>query len=135
MCGRRRIGEQQAGVEISRLRHPGIAAPAAPRGLPRRRDPQGTALPCPAARERLRVGRAEGVVSNQTDAGTLSVGMKLHQNSDFAAAAAAATSGAGQAMNNIISTPLTPSTTLRAPGIGSNGAIGSSKYITLTIER
>ena len=41
---RRRIGEQQARVEIAGLRHPGAAAPAAPRGLALRGDPQRPAL-------------------------------------------------------------------------------------------
>src|SRR5436189_82853 len=85
-------------------------------------------------RRRDCVGRGEAIVSNERDAGTFRVGMKLHQNNDFAAAAAATTSGAGQAMNSIISSPLTPSTTFKAPGIGSNVPTGSSKYITLTIE-
>ena len=41
---RRRIGEEQAGVEIARLGHPGAAAPAAARGLAARGDPQRAAL-------------------------------------------------------------------------------------------
>ena len=41
---RRRIGQQQARIEIAGLRHPGAAAPAAPRGLLVRGDPQRPAL-------------------------------------------------------------------------------------------
>ena len=41
MRRRRRNGEQQAPIEIARLGRPGIAAPAAPRRMPRRhRAPQ-----------------------------------------------------------------------------------------------
>ena len=68
MRRRRRIGQQQAGVEIARLRGPDIAAPAAPGGLARRRDPQRPALPGARARQRLRVGRAERLVGDKPNA-------------------------------------------------------------------
>src|ERR1043165_3518655 len=135
VCSGCRVRQQEARIEISRLGYPGRAAAAPPCGLPRGGDPQRPGLASAPARERLRIGRAEGVVSDQSDAGCFRIGMKLHQNSDFAAAVAAVTSGEGQTMNNIMRRPLTPSTTFSAPGIGSKAAAGSSKYITLTIER
>ena len=72
-----------------------IAAPAAPRGLPRRRHPQRPRVAGSSMRERLRIARPERIVSDEADAGSFRIGMKVHQNNDFAAAAAAITSGAG----------------------------------------
>ena len=54
---------------------------------------------------------------------------------DFAAAAAAATSGAGKTKNRMLINPLTPSTAFSIAGIGTKPGAGSSKYMILTISR
>ena len=55
----------------------------------------GPRSPSRASAQRLGIGRAERVVSDEPHAGRHRRGIELHQNSDFAAAAAASTSGAG----------------------------------------
>ena len=92
---RRRVGEQQARIEIAGLRHPGASAAAAARGLGFCGDPQRRALARARKPQRLLVGRADGVVSDEPRPGCLSRGVELHQNSDLAAAVAALISGAG----------------------------------------
>jgi hypothetical protein len=93
--GRRWIGEQQADVEIARLRHPHAPAPAAARALAVRRDPQRPALALARQCQRFRVGRADRIALDEMHAGRQDRRIEPHQNSDFAAALAASSSGAG----------------------------------------
>ena len=125
---------EQACKQIAGLGGPGIAAPSAPGGLALRHDPERALLARTRARQSFGIGRAERVKRNETGA-CVRVGIKVHQNSDFAAAAAALMSGDGYTKKNSMNTPLIPSTSLRRPGIGAKASSGSSKYITLTIRR
>ena len=93
--GRRGVGQQQAGVKVAGLRHPFAAAAATTGTLPRRGDPQRPPLAGTRARQPVFIGRGDGVVTDEPRAGRSGCGVKLHQNSDRAAALAAASSGAG----------------------------------------
>ena len=64
---RRRIGQQQRGVEVAGRRDPGIAAAAAAGGLLPRRDPERTALARARKRQRLGIGRGQRVMKPTDD--------------------------------------------------------------------
>src|ERR1041384_6606447 len=102
-----------------------MAAPAAPGGLARRRDPERSTLAAARKHERFGIGRAEGLVRDMSNAGLAGVCVQRHQNNDFAAVPAAAISGPGTKPRSSTRTPLTPSTSFNSTGIGSNGAAGS----------
>ena len=93
--GRRRIAQQERRVEIAGRGDPRVAAPAAARRLPLRGDPQRTALAATRQRQRFRIGRAQGFMARQAIACRSRRGIKLHQNSEWAAALATPTSGPG----------------------------------------
>ena len=99
MLGLRRLGQQQAGVEISGLGHPRAAATAAPGALPLRRDPERAAFAAPRPRQRFRIGRVERLACHQPHAGAGRPGIESHhvavQNSALAAVLAASIKGAG----------------------------------------
>jgi hypothetical protein len=95
MVRRCRLVEEKRGVEIARQRRPFVAAPAAPRGLLPRRDPERAALAAACRRQCFGVGRSERLVRRQANARRNRRGMKPHQNSEWAAALATPTSGAG----------------------------------------
>ena len=81
--GRRRIGQQQARVEIAGLGHPGAAAPAAPCGLASCGDPERAALAGARERQAFRVGRADRVVADKPRAGCRRCGVELHLKQRF----------------------------------------------------
>src|SRR6185295_3010792 len=101
-----------AGEQIAWLGGPGVTAPAAPGGLALGDDPQRPVLAGARPRERFGIGRAERVERDETGA-CVRVGIKVHQNNDFAAAAAARMSGDGYTKKNSMNTPLIPSTSFR----------------------
>ena len=88
---------EHAGRKIAARRNPGAIAPSAPGGLVIRHQPQRPLLAGLGAREPFRVGRADAVERNQPVARGLRLRAERerHQNSDFAAADAADTSGEG----------------------------------------
>ena len=101
MLHRRRLGEQQARVEIARRRNPGAAAPAAARGLPLGGDPERAVAAFMRQTQSLGVGRAEHLVRDEPHTRRGRPGLQFHsassfiQNSDFAAASAAWINGLG----------------------------------------
>ena len=92
---RRRIDEEERGEKIARRRYPFVAAPTAARRLPMRRNPQRTALAATRKLQCFRVGRAQGLLGCQPITCGSRRGIKLHQNSEWAAALATPTSGPG----------------------------------------
>src|SRR5262249_25800139 len=101
MLGCRRPREQQAGVEIAGRRYPLAPAPAAARTLPIGGDPEPPPPAPTFGTQSLGVGRAAPPVRSQPHARRGRPGLEFHsassfiQNSDFAAAFAASTSGLG----------------------------------------
>ena len=83
--GGRRVGQQQARVEIAGLRNPSVRPrrprPAVWRGAVIHSGPRS---PARARPRRFRVGRAERVVGDEPHARRGRDGIELHQNSDFA---------------------------------------------------
>src|SRR5262249_34484661 len=99
--GCRRPRKQQAGVEIAGRRYPRAPAPAPARALPLGGDPERPALPLTPQIESGGVGRPDPRGRGGPPPRRGRPGLEFHsassfiQNSDFAAALAASTSGLG----------------------------------------
>ena len=93
--GRPRIGKEKRCVEIARLRNPFIPAPAATRSLTACHDPKRTLLATARQDQRLKVRRRQRLVRQKASTCGSSRRVELHQNSEWAAALAAPTSGPG----------------------------------------
>ena len=116
--------------------------PAPPARLASRHDPEPRGFPLPRSRERHIIGGRDFRLSLQAVPGLRcrlpqfgGLAGPLHQNRDFAAAAAAATMGVGIKPKRITMTPEIASTAFSTPESGTKRGGPSSKYMTLTTRR
>src|SRR5262249_28060233 len=128
--------QQQGGVEIARRRGPAAPASAAAGQLLASPDERATVRA--AGREALRflVGAVDLVVGEETVEGGQP--RRCHQlgNSEAAAAWAASSTGPANTRNSSTSRPEPAMMAfMDQPGERSKAAVGSSKYITLTMRR
>ena len=114
---RRRIDQKQRRIEVARLGNPRISPPATARGLLPGYDPERTVLAAARQRQRFGVGGFQRFMGCQPIARRHRRGVKLHQNSEWAAALATPTNGPGKRTKSRLNSAQTPSTTLSSAGM------------------
>src|SRR5271156_1637576 len=112
-----RIDKKQRRIEVARPGNPGVAAPASARRLLPRHDPKRSALAAARQRQRFGVGGRKRLMGCQPIARRYRRGVKLHQNSEWAAALATPTNGPGRRMKRMLNSAQAPSTTLSSAGM------------------